>query len=171
MRPPNAAIRFREPPLIARDLQCAVRSGTLAGAGAAAVAAWRSTRDGKRPLAPINAVTHCIWPRRALEASGFSVRHTLLGLAIHQAAAVFWAVGFEALTRRWTEGAPRENPVMAGAAAAATAATAYVVDYHVVPKRLTPGFETHLSRRSLTAVYVAIGAALLAAALSRSSDD
>lgn len=27
----------------------------------------------------------------------------------------------------------------------AAATTAYMVDYHLVPKRLTPGFELHLS--------------------------
>jgi hypothetical protein len=159
------------PPLTADDVRRAIGSGTLAGASAAAVAAWRATQDGRRPLAPINAVTHCIWPRRALEVAGFSARHTLLGLAIHQTAAVFWATGFEALLRRWTGGAPRARPVVTGATAAATAVTAYMVDYHVVPKRLTPGFEAHLSNRSLAAVYVAIGTALLAAALSRRSDD
>jgi len=157
--------------LVADDLRRAVRSGTLAGASAAAVAAWRSIREGGRPLAPINAVTHCIWPRRALQASGFSVRHTVAGLAIHQAAAVFWAVGFEALLRRWVATAPREQPLVTGATAAATAMTAYVVDYHVVPKRLTPGFEAHLSRRSLAAVYVTLGVALLAAALSSGAPD
>jgi len=157
-------------PLTADDLRRAVRSGTLAGAGVAAVAAWRSKRDGGAPLSPINAVTHCLWPRRALRATGFSVRHTLLGLAIHQAAAVFWATGFEALLRRWTGDAPRARPVVTATTAAATAATAYVVDYHVVPKRLTPGFEAHLSGRSLAAVYVALGAALLAAALSKRAD-
>jgi len=171
MRTPNADIRLRAPPLTAGDVRRAVRSGTLAGASAAAIAAWRAKQDGGEPLSPINAVTHCLWPRRALEATGFSARHTLLGLAIHQAAAVFWATGFEALLRRWTGDAPRARPAVTGATAAATAVTAYVVDYHVVPKRLTPGFEAHLSRRSLAAVYVALGAALLAAALSRPTPD
>lgn len=158
------------PLLTGRDLCRAIGSGSLAGACASAVAAWRSKAEGGAPLAPINAVTHCIWPRRALEASSFSARHTLLGLAINHAAAVFWAVGFEALLRRWAGDAPREQPVATAAAAAATAATAYVVDYHVVPARLTPGFEAHLSGRSLAAVYVAIGATLFAAALLRRTD-
>jgi hypothetical protein len=41
------------------------------------------------------------------------------------------------------------------AAAGATATLAYAVDYHVVPKRLTPGFEAHLSGRSMFYVYAA----------------
>jgi len=171
MRTPNDPTKSACPPLCAGDLRRAVRSGTLSGASAAAVLAWRAKREGGKPLAPINAVTHCIWPRRALEQTGFSVRHTLLGLAIHQAAAVFWAAGFEALLRRWTRGAPRARPVVTGATAAATALTAYVVDYHVVPERLTPGFDAHVSGRSLAAVYVVLGAALLAAALARRSGE
>ena len=168
MRTPNDSTKLTTcPPLCADDLRRALRSGTLAGASAAAVLAWRAQREGGKPLAPINAVTHCIWPRRALEQTGFSARHTLLGFAIHQASAIFWAVGFEALLRRWTRGAPRARPAATSAAAAATALTAYVVDYHVVPQRLTPGFDAHVSRRSLTAVYVVLGAALLGAALAR----
>ena len=39
---------------------------------------------------------------------------------------------------------------------------AYVVDYHVVPRRLTPGFELRVPRRALAAVYgaLAVGLAL-----------
>ncbi|WP_327363053.1 hypothetical protein [Caballeronia arvi] len=52
-------------------------------------------------------------------------------------------------------------------AAAATAIVAYVVDYHVVPKRFTPGFETHLSKRALAMTYVALAAGFAIAALVR----
>jgi hypothetical protein len=37
---------------------------------------------------------------------------------------------------------------------------AYVVDYHVVPKRLTPGIESRLSCRSLLLVYVVLALSL-----------
>jgi hypothetical protein len=52
-------------------------------------------------------------------------------------------------------------------AAAATAATAYVVDYHVVPKRVTPGFEAHIDLRSFPKIYLALGAGFALAALIR----
>jgi hypothetical protein len=55
------------------------------------------------------------------------------------------------------------------AAAATTAAVAYVVDYHVVPYRLTPGFEVHLSRQALGLTYLALAAGFVAAALARSN--
>ncbi|MFP3644833.1 hypothetical protein [Paraburkholderia sp. SIMBA_054] len=56
------------------------------------------------------------------------------------------------------------DPVAIATAAAATAATAYVVDYHV-PERFEPGFDAHISRRSLTRVYVALAAGLAVGAL------
>jgi len=142
----------------------ACASGTVAGLGAAGAAAYGARKEGGTACAPINAVTHCIWPERAVRERGFSVRHTLLGLGIHQAAAVFWALLFERIVPR----APRAHPAGVIAAAAATAATAYCVDYHFVPKRLTPGFEAHLGPRSMTGVYLGIAVGLAAVALLRS---
>ncbi len=49
--------------------------------------------------------------------------------------------------------------------AAVTAATAYVVDYHIVPKRITPGFEAHITRSSFPKIYFALGAGFAIAAL------
>ncbi|WP_341845015.1 hypothetical protein [Caballeronia fortuita] len=76
--------------------------------------------------------------------------------------AVFWGVLFEALC------AKRPRPAKIVTAAATTALIAYVVDYHAVPKRVTPGFEAHLSTRSLAMTYVALGAGFAMAALLRS---
>lgn len=147
----------------ARFWRRSLTSGSAAGALAAAVAAWRARTDGTTACAPINAVTHCLWPEAAPRATTWSVRHTVTGLAIHQAAAVFWGVLFEKLVPRM----PRQRPARTAGAAAATAATAYLVDYHVVPKRLTPGFEAHLSPRSMACVYAAIATGFAVAALAR----
>lgn len=49
-------------------------------------------------------------------------------------------------------------------AAAAVATLANIVDYKFTPKRLTPGFEKHLSRGSLALVYTAFGLGLVGAA-------
>jgi hypothetical protein len=49
-------------------------------------------------------------------------------------------------------------------AAAAVATLANIVDYKLTPKRLTPGFEKHLSRGSLALVYTAFGLGLVGAA-------
>ncbi len=138
-------------------------SGSAAGALGAAMAAWRARTDGTTACAPINAVTHCLWPEEAPRATEYSLRHTVTGFAINQAAAVFWGALFEKLVPR----APRERPGRTAAAAAATAATAYLVDYHAVPKRLTPGFEIHLSPRSMALVYAAMATGFAVAAFAR----
>ena len=45
---------------------------------------------------------------------------------------------------------------------AATSAIAYVVDYHVVPRRLTPGFELRLPGAALAGIYAAMALGLAA---------
>lgn len=145
-------------------LRRAALSGVLAAASSAATAAWRARADGASAWAPINDVTHSLWPGEAERARGPSARHTLLGLAIHTGASIFWAVGFEALRDGVDDCTVNRAPCRDAAAAAAIAATAWCVDYHVVPRRLTPGFEAHLSRRSLAWVYGALALGLLAGA-------
>jgi hypothetical protein len=149
--------------------QRAVFSGLVAGTVAAGVAGWRAVAEGSTVCAPLNAVTHCLWPRRALRERRFSTRFTLTGFVIHEFSAIFWAVLFEALNARLSRDRARPDPVAVASAATATAAAAYVVDYHVVPQRFTPGFDVHLSNRSLTAVYVALAAGLAGAALMRAA--
>jgi hypothetical protein len=123
----------------------AVRSilGMTASASAAttAAAAMCGALELGWPAGPINAVSHILWGADAIrhdEMSGKSVLHHF----------VFRP--------------DRRPPGMAPALArgAATAALAYVVDYHVVPKRLTPGFEERLSGRSLFAIYGALAVSL-----------
>lgn len=66
---------------------------------------------------------------------------------------VFWAVPFEAsrdLTRQ-----------RVGVRALGTATVACIVDYTITPRRLTPGFEKRLSKRSIALVYLAFAAGLM----------
>ena len=51
------------------------------------------------------------------------------------------------------------KPVCGGAA---VAAAAYVIDYHLIPKRFTPGFEKRVSGKSLTAIFAALAIGLAA---------
>jgi hypothetical protein len=143
-------------------------SGNAAGCAAAVTAAALAPGEGSTGYAPINAVTHCLWPGSAFSQTGLSARFTLTGLAIHQSSAIFWGVLFEALLARpWRTHCAVATPARTLACAGATAAIAYAVDYHVVPKRLTPGFEAHLSGRSMLGVYAALAAGLAAVALCR----
>ena len=61
-----------------------------------------------------------------------------------------------------TTATPSAHHVLGAAAAVATIAN--IVDYKLTPKRLTPGFEKHLSRGSLALVYTAFGLGLMGAA-------
>ncbi|MDR5817060.1 MULTISPECIES: hypothetical protein [unclassified Caballeronia] len=138
----------------------ALCSGSAAGLASASAASTGAVRAGHGASAALNAVTHCLW-RDAQRQQTFSIKYTALGAGIHMGSAVFWGVLFEALCPR------RAGPVGIVAAAGASALIAYVVDYHVVPKRVTPGFEVHLSKRSLAMTYVALAAGFAIAALVR----
>ncbi len=90
-----------------------------------------------------------------------TLRHTLLGFLIHHASSCWWAfVQQRVFPRRPPRTAWRVHAAEAGAVALA----ACVVDYKVMPERLQPGFEKHISRPSLAAAYVAFGLGLALAA-------
>ena len=135
-------------------------SGTVAAiTSGLTVALLARRRTGHLASGP-NATSHVLWGESAGCCHEVDLRHTGVGAAIHHASGVFWAAGFEWLlaTRR------RPHPIVA---ATAVTAAAYVVDYHVVPKRLTPGFELHLSGREMLGVYAALAAGLALTAMLR----
>jgi len=138
-------------------------SGSMAAATSAAVVSREAVNNGSSAIAPINAVAHCIWPGEAMLDERPSFRLTGAGVFIHWGSGVFWGLAFEALLGR------KASPARIVGTAAATAALAYVVDYHVVPERVTPGFEAHVPQRSFLPIYAALGAGLaLAAFVGRS---
>jgi hypothetical protein len=60
----------------------------------------------------------------------------------------------------------RTDYARAVTAGVATSALAYVVDYHVVPDRFTPGFEKRLPDRSLGLIYTVLALGLAASELA-----
>lgn len=142
-----------------------VITGSVAAAAAGAAVAWRGQRDSGSAMAPINATSHVIWGEEAAATDGFTWRHTLPGILINAGAGIWWGLIFQKLF-----GARADQHGFAAAAVggAATAALAYTVDYHLVPKRLTPGWEMRISPPSLFMSLCAMGAGLaIGAALSR----
>jgi hypothetical protein len=93
-------------------------------------------------------------------------RHTAVGYAIHHATSIFWATLHEKLLRSQNEMESNASLIAKGAT---TAALACFVDYQVTPRRLQPGFDKQLSRRSLFFVYAAfaLGLALGAQVIRR----
>ena len=119
---------------------------------------WRSRRDTGRPAAAVNAVSHWLWPEKALRVDDGSLRYTGTGTVVHVMSSLLWA----ALYGWWMKAGRGHGPLNAAAKAAAVTSVAAVVDLRVVPGRLSPGFEHRLSPQSVAVVYAsfALGLAL-----------
>lgn len=133
-------------------------TGGIAAATTVGMLAVCGVRDNNSPVAPINAVSHVIWGDAALHQNQATFAHSLPGLLIHGASAIFWGVVYEKVFGQ------RRRPSMSATICEATLATAAIaaVDLKLVPDRLTPGFERRLSRASLFLVYAALGVGLAA---------
>lgn len=106
-----------------------------------------------RAAAGLNATSHIVWGDSAARADAFDVTHTALGATLNAGAMAAWAVVHELLPNART-------PLGALAKGALVSAGAYITDYYVVPKRLTPGFEKRLTPSGMLAMYGALAAAL-----------
>ncbi|HVJ36714.1 MAG TPA: hypothetical protein VM687_02800 [Stenotrophomonas sp.] len=137
----------------------ALGSGTCASLCSTVVVSWLSHRRTTAVPAATNATSQWVWGRQAHRRDGWSLRHTLAGYVIHHASSLFWAAGFEWLRRGRRAAAP------VATLAAATTTVAYLVDYRVVPPRLSPGFDRRLRRADLLPIYVAFGLGLALPAL------
>jgi len=135
-------------PLIGRTLL----SGTIASLAMAAALGAMARREGKSAIRSINATSHWYHGAKAGRARRADLPHTAVGFATHYGASLFWAALFEALRRRIPGRAPFR--------AAAVSALAAVVDYGLVPKRLTPGWERVLPPEAIALAYFAMALAL-----------
>jgi hypothetical protein len=134
----------------------AVANGAFAGLVTTAAVSLAGQRETGDPVAPINATSHVLWGDEAGAADGIDLKHTVPGLLINTGAGVFWALVHELVLTRL-----RPRGAAAGAASGAgVAALAYVVDYHLIPRRLSPGWELRVSRRGVALGFVTLGACL-----------
>ena len=139
----------------------ALRTGVVAGALASVASTVALALAGRRETgsyaAPTNATSHWVWDREAFRIYHPTWRHTVPGYLIHHATSTFWAVlyAWAHANRPHARSLPA---ALAGAGAAAAPACAVV--YTLTPKRLTPGFEEHLSKPAMTVVYAAFGIGL-----------
>ena len=138
-------------------------SAAAAGIASHVVTAAAGRLEQGRSGLPMHAVSHIAWGDDPASHQGHHRHNWLIGAALHHGASVFWATFFEALF-----GQTAERSTSAAVVGGATiAAAAYVTDYHVVSDRFKPGFEAHLSNRSLFLIYVALAGGLAAAARLR----
>lgn len=140
-----------------------VLSGLVLGALAAArgLPAW----------APLNATTHALYGPEVTR-TALDLGHTGLGAAIHVAACFFWSAVAVLLIRR----APLGGSGLAWIAGLGTATMAGLVDYGLLPARLSPGWELVLPPLGVAAGLAAMGVGMAlglmtAAALGRNAVD
>lgn len=142
-------------------------SGSIAAVASTLVLLMRSKKETKSAFSAQNAVSHWIWGEKAKHQHELSVRYTVLGYAIHHASAVFWGVIYERVVRSQRPLSPPAELLRASA----FAGVANLVDYRLTPHRLKPGFEHHLSKKSLVFVYAAFAAGLAAGHLLQQRRD
>jgi hypothetical protein len=138
-------------------LRSAAVSGALTAGTTSAYVAAAGARDTGSAVAPINATSHIAWGESAGDFERVDARHTLLGAALNLGACVFWASLYEKLFGRAAERGDVGTALLGGGL---VAAAAYVTDYHVVPKRLTPGWEARITQPSLFAAYAVLALSL-----------
>jgi hypothetical protein len=148
-------------PRPAAVLAAAAFTGTVASLVSAGVLALFARGEGRGPLQPLNATSHWLHGPDAGRRRGADLAHTGTGFATHHASSVFWALPLE----WWL--ATREEPDLLDVAggAAAVAATAAAVDYGLVPRRITPGWEHAVSPAGVAAGIAGLGLGLAAGAL------
>ena len=148
-----------------RSWKDALTEGLVGGSIAAALSAAVITLAGRKEtgsaIAPINAVSHWLWGDEAALQEDVSAKYTGVGAATHVLSAMFWAT----LHAKLRPSYPRQPAVSALAGGLATGAVATVVDYAMIPKRFTPGFEHRIAPSSLAAALTAIALGVAAGAL------
>jgi hypothetical protein len=140
----------------------ALVSGSFASIVTSAVLSLASVVEGRGALQPVNATSHWLHGSDAGRVRELDVTHTGVGFATHHASALFWAMLFEVMRpadRR------QASPARTARDAALTSTIAAVVDYAVVPRRITPGWEHAVSKTSIALAYVALAAGLTAGGL------
>lgn len=139
------------------SLRSATLSGAVAAGATAMCAAVAGARDSGSAVAPINATSHIAWGESAGNVEQVDAKHTPLGVAFHLGGCLFWATFYERFFGRAAERGDVRTALLGGGA---IATAAYFTDYHVVPKRLTPGWEYRLAPRSLAAAYAVLALSL-----------
>jgi len=137
-------------------------AGTLAGLFSAVALLVTGKRETGSAVAPVNAESQWLWGDESLREDRPTLRHTLTGFVTHQLSTVFWATLWSLVrgNRQAVRGVPQA--LLGGIA---TSAAAAAIDYTLVPKRFTPGFENRLSTGAMVGVFAAIAAGIAVGAL------
>lgn len=145
-------------PTARRVARYAAFCGIGAGLAAQAMLLLAAKAEGKALARPFNATSHWLHGEQAGRHARADLAHTGTGVATNQAAAMFWGTLFALhLANR-----PRHGNAEILRDAAVMGVIASVIDYGLIPKRLTPGWELALGKTSvaLTMAAVALGLGL-----------
>jgi hypothetical protein len=137
-----------------QTLKRTLHSGSWAGLYMSAAVALLGKLTIGTAARPLNAISHILWGREAGRQQNWSIKYTGSGLILNQLACLFWAGCYEIMIH---EKRPPEI-----SKAVAMSAVAYLTDYHVVPRRFTPGFELLFHRRMFPWLYAALAGSLVA---------
>lgn len=128
-----------------------------------AVMAWGAIEQ-KSLFLPANAISHMVYGDDAFSEEP-RPRLWGTGLLLNGAAMIAWSCIAELMFFVF-----RTSPgeiVSSATISIVTTLLAMIVDFHVVPKRFTPGFERVLSRSALYATYATLALGFFLAALQR----
>jgi hypothetical protein len=142
----------------------ALFSGASASISSAVALSICSRIDEGSYAGGLNGPSQWLWGEAEAYTRKASARHTVVGYGIHHLTSMFWAILYE---RTFGESAGRKTAVRRCAEAVVSSAGAYVVDYHLTPRRLRPGFEKHVRTPSMFVVYGAFALGLAAASIIR----
>ncbi len=127
-----------------------------------------STVEEDSAAGAVNGPSQWVWGEEEAYTRRATWRHTAVGYTVHHASSIFWAVFYEHLFGRSRARELKSvSTVQVLAEAAAVTGVAYVVDYHLVPRRLRPGFRKHIGPAAILATYVAFAAGLAVTTLQR----
>ena len=140
------------------SLSKTIAAGALSSLTVAVAAAWRAQAEGQSSWRAINGISHILCGPQAGAQQRFTAKYTGAGLVLNAVACGFWGwlygvIGqFKPARHSYRKSAGRGIVI---------AALAYITDYHLVPRRFTPGFELSLSRRSFPWLYGALAVGLI----------
>lgn len=106
-----------------------------------------------------------LYGRKAYAVEDPKPKYLLPGIILNFGAMLGWAAVAEILLKIIK--APIPQSALNFAVCSGVTLCAYLVDYYVVPKRFTPGFEHVLSSRSMLVMYGLMAACLFAGSLFR----
>ncbi len=142
----------------------------LCGAGAALASlgatAALARMEGKPALQPISASSHWLWGETAGKVAEADIAHTGVGTATNAGAGFFWGAILGSILYRRRPTATQVLGYGIGVGAIAGA-----LDYGILPKRLTPGWELALSGRSVVLAMSAVTAGLVMGGLAARAID